>query len=1489
MRQLLIEDPAGQVQAVELNVAAARKAWAATAYLAALQFHRAAGRFLAVPTFAEHLWTSHHELALSLFHGWAESEFLEGDQAEAERCIGQAVIHARTPAEKAEAFTILIVQNTLLARYPEAIAAGRQALAALGVILPEEGYETACHTEIDLVRRGLEGRSIASLAGLPVMSHPEMCLAAKILITMGPPCYRSHQRLWGVIVPKVVNLTLQYGNVPQVGYSHPALAGLLCWVASDFALAREFGELATRLMTDVFHSPSDRSVYALMIGSSTRHWFHHLKRGSDDYAEACEIGLQSGNLQYTAYAFGHNMYCRFYQGMALADLIQESQGSLAFSRTRFDQWAIDLLEGGLRIFTSLAGSAGLPEADYLEAVEAHHNIQVICIYKILKTFYLLVLGRTEEALELSDQVEPILYTVGMQGLLPWPEHNFARLLILTALPPQAGRRTELAQILAQLRLWAEHCPENFEHKYRLAAAELARLDLRPAEAMGLYEQAIDGARAGGFVQWEGVANERAARFWQEQGHGRLAQMYWQQAYGCFERWGATAKLQAMETEYRQWLAADLPPLAEPARNALLEKQVQLLRSQALQGAEARMRGDLERLAAELAPATAHLRAEVAARKRAEEEKAKLETQLQQAHKMESIGRLAGGVAHDFNNLLTVINGYSQLLLAKLSAGDPMRSTLEQIHRAGERAAGLTSQLLAFSRKQVLQPRVLDLNHVVKEMRRMLERMVGEDVEVRVALDAESGTVRADPHQLEQVLMNLVVNARDAMPGGGKLRIETAGAGRYVMLAVSDSGVGMNEETQRNIFEPFFTTKGLGHGTGLGLSMVQGIVVQSGGHIEVSSEPGHGTTFKIYLPRLEEAAADAGLPEAVPALGGTETVLVVRRGGAGGLRLPRDPGGRRRRGAAALRAGGWAHRFGSDRRGDAERQRPGTGQPVGEDAAGDQGAVHVGLHRRHDRAPRSSGGGRGVPAEAVQSGGSGRQGPGGAGAAGRRPHVLKMMAGYEVIWLFGLGALALAAHTPRRRARERREREAKFRDLFDNAPVAYHEIDRDGVIRRVNRAECMLLGFETGEMVGRPVWEFVAPTDREESREAIRRKLAGAQPLAPVQRRYVRRDGRELLLEIHDSLVRNLAGETAGIRSALLDITERERAKEAARESEERYRGLFEQSGDFILLLELRDGMPLILDANPAALRAHGYSREEMVGQPISLLEPGITREAVEERNRLLAEDQSIYMRHRRKDGSVFDVESVVRWARIGARNVVLAVERDITERKRAEERIARYVSDLESARQAQERNSADLARMVEQLAVEKDRAEAATRAKSAFLSAMSHEIRTPMNGVIGMTELLLDTPLTPEQKGYAEIVRGSGEGLLGIINNILDFSKIEAGRLDLEMVPFDLHDTLENVVELLAVIAHQKHLELLFRYAPDAPRRFLGDPGRVRQVALNLVGNAIKFTERGHVLVESWRSGGLRRRGEHPHRRARYRHRDSGGPPGDAVPEVPAA
>ncbi len=274
------------------------------------------------------------------------------------------------------------------------------------------------------------------------------------------------------------------------------------------------------------------------------------------------------------------------------------------------------------------------------------------------------------------------------------------------------------------------------------------------------------------------------------------------------------------------------------------------------------------------------------------ERRALEQQLRQSQKMEAVGRLAGGIAHDFNNLLMVISGYSEFLLDRLGPEPALRGPAQEIASAAGRATSLTRQLLAFSRKQMLAPKILDLNGVVTENLKMLTRMIGEDIDLVMVPSAGLGTVRADAGQIEQVIMNLAVNARDAMPAGGKLTIETSNVsldedyarfhaplrpGNYVMLAISDTGAGMDSETQSHIFEPFFTTKGP-KGTGLGLSTVYGIVKQSGGYIWVYSEAGRGTTFKIYLPRVAETVespAQVAVPaESAAAEPGTETILLV---------------------------------------------------------------------------------------------------------------------------------------------------------------------------------------------------------------------------------------------------------------------------------------------------------------------------------------------------------------------------------------------------------------------------------------------------------------------------------------------------------------------------------------------------------------------------------------------------------------------------------------
>ncbi|MGO9261962.1 MAG: response regulator [Bryobacteraceae bacterium] len=290
------------------------------------------------------------------------------------------------------------------------------------------------------------------------------------------------------------------------------------------------------------------------------------------------------------------------------------------------------------------------------------------------------------------------------------------------------------------------------------------------------------------------------------------------------------------------------------------------------------------------PAALAFLRDVSERKRAEEERSRLEMQLQHAQKMDSIGRLAGGVSHDFNNLLTIINGYCEMLLAEPGLAESAREPLEEIRAAGMRASLLTQQLLAFSRKQIAEPRALNLNGVVHESERMLRRLIGEKVEIVTQLAPDLAAVMADRGQLHQVLMNLVVNARDAMPDGGRISIQTSGAeldagaaarhpeavpGSFVTLSVSDTGIGMSADTMRQIFEPFFTTKSRSAGTGLGLSTVYGIVKHSGGWIEVSSQIGRGSTFRVYLPRT---AAPVEKPGGAP------------DGGPGGQPADREPSG-----------------------------------------------------------------------------------------------------------------------------------------------------------------------------------------------------------------------------------------------------------------------------------------------------------------------------------------------------------------------------------------------------------------------------------------------------------------------------------------------------------------------------------------------------------------------------------------------------------------------
>jgi methylmalonyl-CoA mutase cobalamin-binding domain/chain len=403
------------------------------------------------------------------------------------------------------------------------------------------------------------------------------------------------------------------------------------------------------------------------------------------------------------------------------------------------------------------------------------------------------------------------------------------------------------------------------------------------------------------------------------------------------------------------------------------------------------------------------------RKRSEVALRESEDQLRQAQKMDAVGQLAGGIAHDFNNLLMVIQGDSDLIRRKLPEEHPLRRNVDGIREASQQAAALTRQLLAFSRKQVLALKVVDLNGIVGGMQAMLERLVGETIQLVFVPKPDLGYVKADPSQLEQVIMNLTVNARDAMPDGGRLTMETdqleldapaaaghgaATPGRYVVLAVSDTGCGMDEATKARLFEPFFTTKEPGRGTGLGLSTVYGIVRQSGGHIWVYSEPGHGTTFKICLPVVAEEPDRAGPVDGGGKTRGAETVLLVEDAPRvrevvreilemNGYAVLEARHGQEAIDLSQRHSG--PHPVDGHRRRHAPDERTRAGAAARAHAAGHARAVHVRLHRHRHRAPRRPGGRHRLHLEAIHARRprcQGARGPGraqtGAGACPMKP-------------------------------------------------------------------------------------------------------------------------------------------------------------------------------------------------------------------------------------------------------------------------------------------------------------------------------------------------------------------------------------------------------------------------------------------------------------------------------------------------------------------------
>ncbi|MDB9515330.1 AAA family ATPase [Kamptonema animale CS-326] len=560
----LLNDPEEQERLSHLNLLAGRKAKTSTAYTAACEYITTGMELL-----RENCWHIQYELCFALHKERVEVEYLNGNIEASKMWIDRTLEQTRTPLEKAEIYNLAIIQYTLRAEYPEAIAAGIKALSLFGIDINDEDFEVVRDREIATAQAILESRGIAALSDLPMMTDPEKKMATKLAIAMGPPTYRSHQRLWSVICAKAVNLCLQYGNTPEIGYIYPAYGGLRGYALNNYQNTGELIDLTLQLMPK-FNNSSAESVAYLMIGSSLRHWSHPLKVASQDYQNSYQIGLESSNLQYAAYAFGHNMYCRFYQGVELKQLEAEINQSLAFSQQQKNQWAIDLLTGGQMLVANLRGTITWSETredEYLERCRKHKNWQVICIYTILKSQILYLCDRPESALESAEKAEAEIVNVAPQGLLPYARHRFIYALLLCQSYeriPQAEQSAmwqKLIEYKQQLAVWAQNCSENFSAASELISAEMARISGDKLLAIELYDRAIAAASQNALIPEEALANELAAKFYWEWNKEKVAQAYMIEAYYCYSRWGAKTKIEDLEKRYSKLLS----PIKNEAR------------------------------------------------------------------------------------------------------------------------------------------------------------------------------------------------------------------------------------------------------------------------------------------------------------------------------------------------------------------------------------------------------------------------------------------------------------------------------------------------------------------------------------------------------------------------------------------------------------------------------------------------------------------------------------------------------------------------------------------------------------------------------------------------------------------------------------------------------------------------------------------------------------------------------------------------------------
>ncbi|MQM36715.1 Serine/threonine-protein kinase PknD [wastewater metagenome] len=557
-----------------VNLDAARRAKAAAAFAAAVEHMRAG-----MSRLPGDIWERDPALAYALYRERGELEYLNSDFEAAERYVSEAIARETDIFRRADLYYMRVVQCTLRAHYTEAVAVGREALAQFGEVLPEADLEDVRDRELAAVRSLLEGRPLESLGGMPAMTDRRRRAVMKLLIALGPPCYRAHPGLWSVIVAREVRLCLESGNVTGAAYSYPAYGGLLTHVGQGdggdcAALYR-----ATRELMAQFTDRAENSMAHLMMGSSLTHWFAPLQAASEDYLEAYRTGQASGNLQYAVYGFGHDTYCRYFRGEPLDELIPDVLSYLEYTERRRNLWGIDLITGALRVFSLLHGGRDEPdwlhkhesETDYLARCEAHENLQVLCIYHIMRAMALLQLGEVSAAAHSIGEAETRLDSVSVQGLLPVTQFPALRALVLVQAPEALDAddgtvAAALEDAVARYGRWRRHAPDNFEHWYRLMQAEQARRDGDVTALIDAYDDALQAAQRQSCWPAAALIARRAALYWRERGRNAFAGIYEDQLAQAFRQGRASAALARFDGGAR----ADEPAGRGPQMDAVIQ-------------------------------------------------------------------------------------------------------------------------------------------------------------------------------------------------------------------------------------------------------------------------------------------------------------------------------------------------------------------------------------------------------------------------------------------------------------------------------------------------------------------------------------------------------------------------------------------------------------------------------------------------------------------------------------------------------------------------------------------------------------------------------------------------------------------------------------------------------------------------------------------------------------------------------------------------------